>query len=220
MYAIVIALLLGIPAGSLAALKQNTWLDYLPMSLAMMGICLPTFVLGPLFQMIVSLDVFHIGFSNLNLPVSGWSAPGAFSWTDSIPYKILPSITLGLYYAAGLARLTRGGMLEVLHQDYIRTARAKGLSEWTVTAKHALRAGLIPVISYLGPVIAGVLSGSFIIETIYQVPGMGRHFINAIINRDQTLVLGTVMFYGSLIVLANMVVDVLMVLLNPKLKFE
>lgn len=157
----------------------------------------------------------------LNLfPVSGWNAPGGFSWTDNLPYRVLPVLTLGFYYAAGLARLTRGGMLDVLNQDYIRTARAKGLSAWKVTVKHALRAGLIPVVSYLGPVTAGLLSGSFIIEMIFQIPGLGRHFINAAVNRDYTLVMGTVLFYSTLIILMNLLVDVIMVLLNPKLKFD
>ncbi|MBH52766.1 MAG: ABC transporter [Opitutaceae bacterium] len=211
--AILLALLIGIPAGTIAALNKNSTFDYLPMSLAMFGICLPSFVLGPLFALIFGLwlDWF---------PVSGWRAPGGFYWSDNLPYRVLPVLTLSLYYAAGLARLTRGGMLEVLNQDYIRTARAKGLSTWIVTTKHALRAGLIPVISYLGPVIAGVLSGSFIIEMIFQIPGLGRHFINAAANRDYTLVLGTVLFYAALIIILNLIVDIIMVLINPKLKFE
>ncbi len=211
--AIILAIAIGIPAGTIAALNKNTLWDYIPMSSAMMGICLPSFVLGPLLALILSLW--------LNLfPVSGWNAPGGFTWTDNLPYRVLPVITLGVYYAAGLARLTRGGMLDVLNQDYIRTARAKGLSSWTVTVKHALRAGLIPVVSYLGPVTAGLLSGSFIIEMIFQVPGLGRHFINAAVNRDYTLVMGTVLFYSTLIILMNLLVDVIMVLLNPKLKFD
>ena len=212
-FAILLALLIGIPAGTIAALNKNTTWDYAPMSMAMFGICLPSFVLGPLFALIFGLwlDWF---------PVSGWRAPGGFHWMDNAPYRVLPVVTLSLYYAAGLARLTRGGMLEVLNQDYIRTARAKGLSTWIVTSKHALRAGLMPVISYLGPVIAGVLSGSFIIEMIFQIPGLGRHFINAASNRDYTLVLGTVLFYASLIIILNLIVDIVMVLMNPKLKFE
>ena len=139
---------------------------------------------------------------------------------DDIPYRVLLVVTLGLYYGAGMARLTRGGMLEVLNQDYIRTARAKGLSTFKVTTKHALRAGLSPVISYLGPVMAGVLSGSFIIEMIFQIPGLGRHFINAALNRDYTLVLGTVLFYAVLIIMLNLIVDVIQVMMNPKLKFD
>lgn len=212
-FAILLALLIGIPAGTVAALNKNSALDYGPMSMAMFGICLPSFVLGPIFALIFGLwlDWF---------PVSGWRAIGGIHWTENIPYRVLPVVTLSLYYAAGIARLTRGGMLEVLNQDYIRTARAKGLSTTMVTIKHALRAGLMPVISYLGPVMAGVLSGSFIIEMIFQIPGLGRHFINAALNRDYTLVLGTVLFYAVLIIMLNLLVDIIMVLLNPKLKFD
>lgn len=212
-FAILLALLIGIPAGTLAALNKNTTLDYAPMSLAMFGICLPSFVLGPIFALVFGLWLNWF-------PVSGWRSIGGFHWSDDLPYRVLPVVTLSLYYAAGIARLTRGGVLEVLNQDYIRTARAKGLSTWTVTVKHALRAGLMPVISYLGPVMAGVLSGSFIIEMIFQIPGLGRHFINAALNRDYTLVLGTVLFYAMLIILLNLLVDIILVLLNPKLKFE
>lgn len=212
-FALLLALIIGIPAGTFAALYKNTWFDYAPMSMAMMGICLPSFVLGPIFQMVFSI---HLEW----FPVIGWNSLTGFSWADNIPYRVLPIVTLGLYYGAGIARLTRGGMLEVLNQDYIRTAQAKGLSTAKVTIKHALRAGLMPVISYLGPVIAGVLSGSFIIEMIFQIPGLGRHFINAALNRDYTLVLGTVLFYAVLIIMLNLIVDIVMVILNPKLKFE
>ena len=213
MFAILLALLIGIPAGTVAALNKNTLLDYFPMSMAMAGICLPSFVLGPVFALVFGLWLEWF-------PVIGWRSIGSFHWMDDIPYRVLPIVTLGLYYAAGMARLTRGGMLEVLNQDYIRTARAKGLSTFIVTTKHALRAGLMPVISYLGPVMAGVLSGSFIIETIFQIPGLGRHFINAALNRDYTLVLGTVLFYAVLIIILNLIVDIVIVLMNPKLKFN
>ncbi|MCB1121258.1 MAG: ABC transporter permease subunit, partial [Verrucomicrobiae bacterium] len=177
-FALLLALIIGIPTGTIAALYKNTWFDYAPMSLAMLGICLPSFVLGPLLLMTFG-DFSREGIWGLLdiFPVVGWNSLTSFSWTDNIPYRVLPIVTLGLYYGAGIARLTRGGMLEVLNQDYIRTAQAKGLSTLKVTVKHALRAGLMPVISYLGPVIAGVLSGSFIIEMIFQIPGLGRHFI-------------------------------------------
>jgi oligopeptide transport system permease protein len=212
-FAILLAILIGIPAGTIAALNKNSGLDYIPMSMAMVGICLPSFVLGPIFAMIFGLWLEWF-------PVIGWRSLGGFHWMDDIPYRVLPVVTLGLYYGAGMARLTRGGMLEVLNQDYIRTARAKGLSTFKVTTKHALRAGLSPVISYLGPVMAGVLSGSFIIEMIFQIPGLGRHFINAALNRDYTLVLGTVLFYAVLIIMLNLIVDVIQVMMNPKLKFD
>ena len=133
---------------------------------------------------------------------------------------MLPALTLGFVYAAYLMRLTRGGMLEVLNQDYIRTARAKGASEMRVVLRHALRGGLLPVVSFLGPATAGILTGSFVIETIFQIPGLGREFVNSAFNRDYTLILGTVILYASLIVVCNLIVDVVLVWLNPKLKFE
>ncbi|MEI6051755.1 MAG: ABC transporter permease subunit [Opitutaceae bacterium] len=201
---LVVALTIGITLGTLAAVKRNSWLDYICSSVAMVGICVPTFVLGPILVL-----TFAIRFQWLN--ASGWYGP-----TD----RILPCLTLGCVYAAYIARLTRGGMLEVLNQDYIRTARAKGASETRVVFKHALRGGLLPVVSFLGPGIAGILTGSFVIETIFQIPGLGREFVNSAFNRDYTLVLGTVILYASLIVVLNLVVDVVQIWLNPKLKFE
>lgn len=201
---LVVALIVGVPLGVLAAVRRNTWLDYLAGSVGMLGICVPTFVLGPLLVLYFSI---HLGWVN----ASGW-----YTWQD----RILPSLTLGLVYAAYLMRLTRGGMLEVLNQDYIRTARAKGASETRIVLRHGLRGGLLPVVSFLGPAIAGILTGSFIIETIFQIPGLGREFVNSAFNRDYTLVLGTVILYASLIILLNLVADIVQVWLNPKLKFE
>jgi len=201
---LVIALVLGLTAGVVASVKRNTWVDYGASSFAMIGICVPTFVLGPLLVLVFAI---HLGWFN----ASGW-----YGWQD----RILPSLTLGIVYAAAIARLTRGGMLEVLNQDYIRTARAKGASEARIIFRHALRGGLLPVVSYLGPAIAGILTGSFVIETIFQIPGLGREFVNSAFNRDYTLVLGTVILYAVLIVALNLVVDIVQVWLNPKLKFE
>ena len=203
-YAILIATLLGVSAGLMASLRANSASDYVPMSLAMAGICLPTFVLGPLLILVFGhwLDWFN---------VAGWYTPAD---------RVLPSLTLGLYYAAYLARLTRGGMLEVLNQDYIRTARAKGASQARVIFHHALRGGLLPVVSFLGPAIAGLVTGSFIVETIFSIPGLGRFFVMSAFNRDYTLVLGTVLFYATFIILLNLLVDVVQVWLNPKLRFE
>jgi oligopeptide transport system permease protein len=199
-----VALSVGLTLGVLAAVKRNTWVDYLASSVAMVGVCVPTFVLGPLLVLIFAI---HLGWMN----ASGWYSP-----ID----RVLPSLTLGCVYAAYIARLTRGGMLEVLNQDYIRTARAKGANESRVIFKHALRGGLLPVVSFLGPAVAGILTGSFVIETIFQIPGLGREFVTSAFNRDYTLVLGTVILYASLIVFLNLVVDVVQVWLNPKLKFE
>jgi oligopeptide transport system permease protein len=201
---LLVALVFGITLGVLAAVKRNSWLDYASSSIAMIGICVPTFVLGPLFVLVFAI---HLGWFN----ASGWYMP-----ID----RVLPAATLGLVYSAYVARLTRGGMLEVLNQDYIRTARSKGASELRVIFRHALRGGLLPVVSFLGPAIAGILTGSFVIETIFQIPGLGREFVNSAFNRDYTLVLGTVILYASLIIFLNLVVDVVQVWLNPKLKFD
>lgn len=215
---LVIALAIGLTLGVLAAIKRNTWIDYFCSSSAMIGICVPTFVLGPLLVLAFAI---HFGL----FPASGWvSWSDVFKDQDSLANLIrsraLPCLTLGCVYAAYVARLTRGGMLEVLNQDYIRTAQAKGASETRVIFRHALRGGLLPVVSFLGPAIAGILTGSFVIETIFQIPGLGREFVNSAFNRDYTLVLGTVILYATLLIGLNLAVDVVQVWLNPKLKFE
>ncbi len=202
--ALVIALCLGIPVGMLAGLKQNTTLDYVPMTAAMVGICLPTFVVGPLLVLLFGIQLQWFD-------VFGWNDPRD---------RVLPALTLGLAYTAYIARLTRGGMLEILSQDFIRTARAKGASESSVVLRHALKGGLAPAVSFLGPAFAGLLSGSFVVENIFTIPGLGRAFVESATNRDYTLVMGTVIFYASLLVLMNLLVDVLQVLLNPRLKFQ
>jgi oligopeptide transport system permease protein len=202
--AIIVALFIGIGAGLLASLRPNTALDYIPMSTAMVGICMPSFLLGPLLVLLFGIWLEW-------LPVSGWGySPGD---------KILPSITLGATYAAYIARLTRGGMLEVLSQDYIRTARAKGTPEYKIVFKHALRGGLLPVVSFLGPAIAGLLSGSFVVETIFQIPGLGRFYVQAAFNRDYTMIMGTTIFFSVLIIMFNLLSDILAVWLNPRLSY-
>ncbi len=205
MYAILIALSLGITAGVFASLRPNSMQDYVPMSMAMIGICLPTFVMGPTMVLVFGIWLEW-------LPVSGWGyIPGD---------KVLPALTLGFAYAAYIARLTRGGMLEILSQDFIRTARAKGLRTATIVTRHALRGGLQPVVSFLGPALAGLLSGSFVVETIFQIPGMGRYFVQAAFNRDYTLILGTTIFFATMIILFNLLADIVTVWLNPKLRDE
>ena len=210
-FAITIALGIGVLFGVIASLKPNSFIDYIPSSLAMIGICLPTFVMGPILMYIFALKLKL-------LPATGW---GGFDG-DAIFHAdmILPSLTLGLFYAAYISRLTRGGMLDILSQDYIRTAKAKGASGLRVIVKHAMRGGLLPVISFMGPAVAGLIAGSFVIETIFNIPGLGKDFVQSAFNRDYTLVLGVVMFYATLIVLLNLVVDILQVTLNPKLKFN
>ena len=202
--ALAIALAIGTTAGLIAAIRQNSLLDYSAMSLAMIGICLPTFVMGPLLALVFAI---HLHWFN----VSGW---------DFARDRVLPAMTLGFYYAAYVARLTRGGMLEILSQDFIRTARAKGASTTRILFKHALRGGVAPVVSFLGPAAAGIITGSFVVESIFDIPGLGRFFITSAFNRDYTLVLGTVLFYATLIVFFNLAVDIAQVWLNPRLKLE
>ncbi|MBI2434402.1 MAG: ABC transporter permease [Candidatus Hydrogenedentes bacterium] len=204
LYGLVVALTVGLSAGLLASLKPNSLLDQAPMSLAMVGICVPNFVLGPLLVLIFALWLDK-------LPVAGWEVPKD---------KILPSLTLGAMYAAYIARLTRGGMLEVLSQDFIRTARAKGLGEVRVVLKHGLRGGIQPVVAYLGPATAGLLTGSFVVETIFQVPGLGREFVESAFNRDYTMIIGTVLVYATLVLFFNLVADVVHAWLDPRIRTE
>ena len=204
-YAMLVALGIGILSGVGAAIRPNTLQDYAPMTLAMIGICMPSFLLGPLLVLVFGIELEMV-------PVSGWGdIPGD---------KILPSITLGTGYAAFIARLSRGGMLEILSQDFIRTARAKGLNERTVIIKHALKGGLIPVIAFLGPAFAGLLAGSFVVETIFQIPGIGRFYVQAAFNRDYTLILGMTIFLSTLIIIFNLISDLISIWLNPKLRDE
>ena len=175
------------------------------MSIAMVGICMPSFLLGPVLVLVFGIMLDW-------LPVSGWG--------DSYGDKVLPSITLGAMYAAYIARLSRSGMLEVMSQDYLRTARAKGLPEYVVILKHALRGGLLPVISYLGPAFAALLSGSFVVETIFQIPGLGRFYVQAAFNRDYTMILGTTVFLSTLIVVFNLLSDIAAAWVNPRLRYQ
>ena len=202
MYSMLVAVIIGLFSGVVAAMRPNSVQDYVPMSAAMVGICVPSFLLGPLLVLVFGIYLEW-------LPISGWnSLPGD---------KILPAITLGTGYAAYIARLSRGGMLEVLSQDYIRTARAKGLPEIVIVCKHGLRGGLIPVVAFLGPAFAGMLGGSFVVETIFNIPGLGRFYVQAAFNRDYTMILGTTIFFASLIVSFNLLSDILAMWMNPKL---
>lgn len=203
-YALFIALTIGMIAGIVASIRKNTASDYAPMALATLGICLPTFVTGPLLILVFGIV---LGWFN----TSGWDFPSD---------RFLPAITLGLYYTAYVARLSRAGMLDVFNQDYIRTARAKGASEWRVVWRHSLRGGLLSVVSFIGPAIAGLVTGSLVVESVFNIPGLGRFFVMAGFNRDYTMVMGTVLFYAVLIIVMNMLVDIVQVWLNPKLRFE
>ncbi len=202
LYALAVAVFFGLAAGVLAAHRPNSMVDHGAMSLAMLGICLPNFVLGPLLVLVFSL---WLGW----LPVAGWSTPA---------HKILPTLTLGAMYAAYIARLARGGMLEVMAQDYIRTARAKGLSEARVVLRHGLRGGLQPVVAFLGPAAAGLFTGSFVVETVFQIPGLGREFVESAFNRDYTMVIGAVLVFAVLVVLLNLAADLALAVLDPRIR--
>ena len=192
--AYLLALIVGVTVGSIAALKQNSKWDYGSMALAMLGISVPNFVLGPILVLIFSLGLYW-------LPPSRW---GGFPSRN----LILPVITLSAIYMAYIARLTRAGMLEVLRSDYIRTARAKGLSERDVVVRHALRGGLMPVISYTGPALAFLLTGTVVVERIFSLPGLGNYFIQASLNRDEPLIIGIVAFIAITLLLMNLLVDI------------
>jgi len=204
--AYLLALIVGIPIGSFAALKQNSRWDYGSMALTMLGISIPNFVLGPILVLIFSLSLYW-------LPPSRWD--GFLS--RSI---ILPVITLSAVYMSYIARLTRAGMLEVLRSDYIRTARAKGLSEKDVVIRHALRGGLMPVISYTGPALAFLLTGTVVIEKIFALPGLGNYFIQASLNRDEPLVIGIVAFIAITLLLMNLLVDIAYAFLDPRVRYQ
>jgi len=203
-YALLFALVLGIPIGVIAAIKHHKPLESALMSLAMMGICLPSFVLGPILILVFSMQLSWFNSS-------GWNYPGD---------RVLPTITLGLFYAAYIARLSRSGMLDVMRMDYIRTAQAKGLRERVIVMRHALRAALYPVVAYLGPAVAGLISGSFVVETIFFIPGLGSFFVNSAFNRDSTMVMGTVLFYAVLILLLNLIVDLIQLWMNPRTRHD
>jgi oligopeptide transport system permease protein len=202
--AMTIAVLAGGTAGLLAGVRRNSLVDYLTMSLALGGVSVPNFVLGPILMLAFALG---LGW----LPVAGWG-----TWR----HLILPSLTLGVFYAAYVARLTRAGMLEVVGQDFIRTARAKGLQEAAVILRHAVPSAILPVVTYLGPASAAVLTGSVVVETIFSIPGIGRYFVGAALNRDYTMVLGTVVSYSVLLLTLNLAVDVLYAWLDPRVQIR
>jgi oligopeptide transport system permease protein len=203
--AYILALVFGITAGSIAALKQNSRWDYASMALAMLGISVPNFVLGPILVLIFSLSLYW-------LPPSRW---GGF------PSKnlILPVLTLSAIYMAYIARLARAGMLEVLRSDYIRTARSKGLSEKDVLVRHALRGGLMPVISFTGPALAFLLTGTVVVEKLFALPGLGNYFIQASLNRDEPLIIGIVAFIAITLLLMNLLVDIAYAFLDPRVRY-
>lgn len=203
--ALLLSFLVGTLVGITAALKQNTAVDYSTMGIAMLGISIPNFVVAPLLILLFAV-------------YAGWLPAGGWDW--SVERMVLPVITLALPMIAYIARLTRGSMIEVLHSNFIRTARAKGLPEKTVIRRHALKPAMLPVISFLGPATAGLITGSVVIERIYAIPGLGSYFVTGALNRDYTLVMGVVIFYGLLIIFLNFIVDLLYAWLNPKIRYD
>ena len=202
--ALLIALGIGVPLGAIAALKPRSIEDRTSMVLATLGLCMPSLVLGPLIAMIFGMKLRWFN-------VSGW-----YDSTD----WVLPAMTLGIIYSAYIARLTRGGLRETLAQEFIRTARAKGASEGAVVFVHAFKMACLPVLNFLGPAAAGLLTGSLVTETVFQIPGLGQHFVSAAVNRDDNLAMATAAFYAALIVGFNLLVDIIQAALNPKIGFK
>jgi len=201
-----LAIIVGIPAGIISALRQNTWIDYLSAVIANIGVSVPNFVMG-IFLIIIFAVMLHV----VKVVPKSWSSPTVW---------IIPALVLGFGTMAFTARLTRSSMLEVMRQDYVRTARAKGLAERAVIMRHMLRNALIPVVTVLGPALAGLLVGSFIIETMFSFPGIGREFVQSITNRDYSMIMGTTLIYGVLIAVANLAVDISYGFLDPRIKVE
>jgi oligopeptide transport system permease protein len=204
--AIAVALLVGVTAGSIAALRQNSRVDHGVMAVSMTGISIPNFVIAPLLVLVFAIYLRW-------LPAGGW---GSGSWRN----LVLPVTALALPQIAYLARLTRGSMIEVLRSNFVRTARAQGLPTWAIVVKHALKPALLPVVSYLGPATAAVITGSVVVEQIFSIPGLGRYFVAGALNRDYTLVMGVVVFYGVLVVVFNFLVDIAYGWLDPKVRYQ
>jgi oligopeptide transport system permease protein len=202
--ATLLAILIGVPLGIIGAVRQNTWADTAAMSTAMLGVSIPRFVLAPILVYVFALQLYL-------LPVARWE-----SWR----HMILPVVCSALPMAAYVARLSRGGMLEVIRSDFVRTARAKGLSERRVVLKHALRGAMLPVVSYLGPGFSGTLVGNIVVEKYFNIPGMGRYFVEAALNRDYNLVMGVTLVYGFVLMVFNAVVDVAYGLLDPRVELK
>jgi len=211
--AILLAIFIGIGLGTVAALNQNKLTDYGVMGIAMIGITIPTFVTGPILTLFLGIYGLHLFGYDFFLPAGGWNG-------GALANMILPVTVLALPQIAVIARLVRGSMVEVLRSNYVRTARAKGLPSHIVVLRHALRAALLPVVSYLGPAIAGLLTGSLIVETIFGIPGIGRYFVEGAINRDYTLVMGVVICYAAFVIFLNLVADILYAVLDPRVRYS
>jgi ABC-type dipeptide/oligopeptide/nickel transport system permease component len=219
--ALAVGISIGMPLGILAALKQNTVLDYFGMGIAIFGVSVPVIVLGPIF-------VWVFGVALKWLPPTGWGAkppyllgflPTSLGW-DFFKYAIMPSVALGLGSSAVIARLTRATLLQTVREDYIRTARSKGLHERLVITRHALKNSLIPVVTILGPLFAALVTGTFVTELIFGIPGMGKYFVTSITNRDYPVIMGTILLYAAFLVVANLVVDLVYAYLDPRIRYD
>jgi ABC-type dipeptide/oligopeptide/nickel transport system permease component len=202
--AMAVALAIGVPLGIVAALKRNSLYDYMSMGVAIFGVSVPVIITAPLLQ-------YVFGVNLRILPVSGWG---------TLQQAILPTLALGFVNSALLARLTRASLLQVMNEDYIRTARAKGLSERMVVVGHALKNGLIPVVTIIGPLFAALVTGTFVVETIFGIPGMGRFFVTSITGRDYPVIMGTILLYAFFLVAANLLVDIIYAWLDPRIRFD
>ncbi len=212
--AFVFTVLIGVSIGTIAALKQNTFLDYLIMALAMTGVVLPSFVIAPLLALLFSITLQW-------LPAGGWQGGRVAGWQGgSWTYMILPVTAMAIMCMASIARIQRSSMIEVLNTNYIRTARAKGLSWPVIIMRHALRPSLLPMVSYLGPAFVGIITDSVVVETVFGLPGIGQHFINGALNRDYSLVLGLTIIIGALTIIFTAIVDILYAIIDPKIRYQ
>ncbi|MDY4889834.1 MAG: oligopeptide ABC transporter permease OppB [Sphaerochaetaceae bacterium] len=206
--AITLAVVFGVTFGILASVNQNSWVDYLSMGLAVIGISIPLFVICPVLQLVFAMKLQW-------LPTSGWFRSGD-PWTT----VIMPSVALSFSYFANIARLMRSSMLETLRSDYIRTAKAKGMKRSTIIFKHAMKGALLPIVSYLGPAFAGIVTGSVVVEQVFRVPGLGKFFVQSSFNRDYTLIVGVVIVYSVILVVMNFIVDVIYSFLDPRISYQ
>ena len=204
-FAFLLALGLGVSLGIMAALRQNSWVDYSSMSLAMLGVMMPSFVLAPVLTLIFAINLKW-------LPAGGWNG-------GQLQFMILPVIGMTMYYISSIARIMRGSMIETMNSNFIRTARAKGLPLHHIILRHALRPAMLPVVSYLGPAFVGIITGSVVIETLFGLPGIGQLFVNGALNRDYSMVLGLTILVGALTITFNAVVDILYAFIDPKIRY-
>jgi oligopeptide transport system permease protein len=213
--AYVLALAIGLAMGILAAYKQNTWLDHMANGIAMLGLVVPNFILGPVLVLVFSLTLYWLPPARLE-----WAFEWGYLRIPTFRTILLPAVTLSALYIAYIARLTRSGLVETLRQDYIRTARAKGLSEWRIVTVHALRGAILPVVSFSGPALAFLITGTVVVERMFAIPGLGAYFIDAANNRDHFLILGLTAFGAIALMLANLAVDIAYAYIDPRIRYE